>query len=75
MNKHKKRPGEQEERDPETGRIYVDSVDQIPHFASDEEEAEFWETHEPTMKLYGRRGMSLEEALAEANAREHPEER
>ena len=69
--KRKKR----EERDPKSGRVYVDSVDQIPVFSSDEEEAEFWETHEATMALYGPKPKTLEEALAEARARKHPAER
>lgn len=75
----KKRTGKSEsktlERDPETGMILIDSVDDIPVFSSDEEELEFWETHVPTMKFYGPRRKSLEEALAEALAREHPAER
>jgi hypothetical protein len=39
------------DRDPDTGRIFVTSVDQIPVFASDEDEVEFWNTHEPTLEL------------------------
>ncbi len=31
-------------RDPDDGRIYVDDED-IPDFATDEEEGEFWRTH------------------------------
>ena len=32
-------------RDPEEGRIYVDGPGDVPEFATDEEEAEFWRTH------------------------------
>ncbi len=32
-------------RDPDDGRIYVDGPEDIPEFASEEEEADFWETH------------------------------
>jgi hypothetical protein len=64
-----------QERDPESGRIFINSVDEIPIFSSDEEEVEFWETHEATMNMFEPRGMSLEEALRQANAREHPAER
>jgi hypothetical protein len=53
-------------RDPDTGLIYLSSVDEIPVFASDEEEVEFWETHEATMDFYGPTRKSLAEALAEA---------
>jgi len=64
-----------EERDPVSGRIFIESVDQIPVFSSDEEEAEFWETHEPTMKLFGPKPKTLEEAMAEAMARKDLPER
>ncbi len=33
-------------RDEQTGLLLVDGPDDIPEFASDDEEAEFWETHE-----------------------------
>ena len=75
MSKRSVRAKQRVERDPESGRIFIDSVDEIPVFSSDEEEAEFWETHESTMKMFNPRGMSLAEALAQANAREHPAER
>ena len=32
-------------RDPNDGRIYVDGPEDIPEFATDEEEADFWDTH------------------------------
>ncbi len=47
--------------DPQTGRIYVNSVDEIPVFSSDEEEVEFWNTHEPTLDLIPRGHLSPEE--------------
>jgi hypothetical protein len=34
------------DQDPETGRVFIHSVAEIPVFASDEEEVEFWNTHE-----------------------------
>ena len=52
------------DRDPETGRIYVNSVDEIPVFASDEEEVEFWNTHEPTLEL-GSPGYKSPEEIAQ----------
>lgn len=42
------------DRDPDTGRIYVNSVDEILIVSSDEEEVEFWNTHEPTLDLIPR---------------------
>jgi hypothetical protein len=69
----KRKQDKLEQHDPETGKIYVESVDQIPCFASDEEEFEFWETHSPTMKLFGPRPRTLEEALREAQTRTGPE--
>jgi hypothetical protein len=59
--------------DPQTGLLHVESVDQIPCFASDEEEREFWETHTPTMKLFGPRPKTFQEALQEAETRGGPE--
>jgi len=47
-------------------RIPVDSVAEIPVFASDEEELAFWETHEPSVRmLEGARHMTLEEMAAQ----------
>ncbi len=75
MSKRSVRAKKHPERDPESGRIFVNSVDEIPNFTSDEEEVEFWETHEATMEMFQPRGMSLKEALRQAKAREHPAER
>jgi hypothetical protein len=75
VNDQKKNKKKREDRDPESGRIYIDSVDEIPYFSSKEEELEFWETHEATMKFFGPKPKTLEEALAEAKAREQPAER
>jgi len=75
MSEKKKGAKQHEERDPETGLIYINSVDDIPYFSSEEEELEFWETHEPTMTFFGPKPKALAEALAEARARKHPAER
>jgi hypothetical protein len=46
-------------------RIPIDSVEGIPVFDSDEEELEFWRTHEPSPKfLEGAKHMTPEELLA-----------
>ena len=48
------------------GRILIDSVDEIPPFASDAEELAFWESHEPSARmLEGARHMTLEEMAAQ----------
>jgi len=51
-------------RDPDTGRIYVNSVDEIPVFSSEEEELGFWNTHEPTLEL-GSPGYKSPEEIAQ----------
>lgn len=75
MNKQRKSRRIHEERDPETGRIYVESVDDIPHFGSDEEELQFLQTHVFGTAFYGPKPMTLEEAHAKAKAQKHPAER
>jgi hypothetical protein len=52
------------DRDPDTGRIYVNSVDEIPVFSSDEEESVFWNSHEPTLDLIPR-GHKTAEQIAQ----------
>jgi hypothetical protein len=39
------------DKDAQTGRAFIDSTEDIPVFASDEDELEFWRTHEPSPKL------------------------
>ena len=49
-------------------RQLVDSLSEIPTFASDEEETVFWETHEPSARmLEGARHMTLEEMQAQTD--------
>jgi hypothetical protein len=60
------------DRDPDTGRIYVNSVDEIPVFASDEDEVEFWNTYEPTLELGSRGYKSPEEIFRDKGLKQLP---
>lgn len=60
----KKRQVQKQEGDYGPPRVLFDSVDEIPTFASDEEEVEFWNTHEPSPEFFeGAPRMTIEEAL------------
>lgn len=65
------------ERRAEDGRIIYDGPEDIPDFASEEEEAEWWSTHTPSDALLGAAEvMDPREAanLAEREAQKRREE-
>ena len=54
-------------RDKESGLLLIDRPEDIPDFATDEEEITFWDTHALSEKFWkGARHLSLEEILSEA---------
>jgi len=51
-------------RDKETGLLLIDALEDVPAFATDEEEVAFWDTHALSERFWAdAKHMSLEEII------------
>jgi hypothetical protein len=51
-------------------RIIVHNMDEVPEFADECEEVEYWDTHEPAAELFQRAPLDPDEEAALARIRE-----
>ena len=51
-----------QQRVDDDGKILVDSLDEVPHFASDAECAAFWDAHSPSDEYLRKERLSADDA-------------
>ena len=58
-------------RDKQSGLLLIDALEDVPAFATDEEEVAFWDTHSLSERFWaGAEHRTLREILSEARARD-----